>query len=242
MSDLHLEGQKFKYEPQGEDVLFLAGDIYTRNRLHLFLDTLPPDLPVYFVHGNHELYHGVFEDVVEYHKDLENRYNFTFLNNQHVEIDGVPVFGGAMFTDFELYGITESWFAKQLATTSINDFRTIHKRDGSVWTYVDHLHQFELFMKAFQEFMFISEGAEKRFVMTHFMCTNRCTPPQFKNHMLNPYFTANMERYMGWDGVWACGHGHNSTDFMVGDTRVVMNPRGYSTEHSTFNPDLIIEI
>ena len=60
---------------------------------------------------------------------------------------------------------------------------------------------------------------------------------------MNPYFTANMEEYMGWEGLWLYGHTHDSGDFMIGDTRVVGNPRGYGHENAVgFNEALFLEV
>lgn len=103
LSDLHLEGYWFTYEDHGEDVVILAGDICTRNRLHMFLDTIPKHIKVLFVAGNHEYYHGEFKACNQYFKDLESKYNFVFLKNNQIIIDDIAFFGGTMFTDFKLY-------------------------------------------------------------------------------------------------------------------------------------------
>lgn len=250
LSDLHLEGQPFVYEPLDEDVLILAGDIHTRNRLHEFLATLPQDLLVLFVMGNHEAYHGIFEDVVRYHKGLEDQFNFKFLNNSYTEVDDIPIYGGTMFTDFQLYGPGEAWFCEHRAKDGINDFECIktlgQHYEPRRWRTSDHTREHEHWKSRFDLFMRLSEGAEKRIVISHFMPTDQCTPERFRGHGLNPYFTANMEPYMGWDGLWICGHGHDPADFDVNGTRVVMNPRGYGPAHRPenpkFNPNLIIEI
>jgi hypothetical protein len=88
----------------------------------------------------------------------------------------------------------------------------------------------------------VTEG-RKRVVVTHFVPTEKCTHPRFVNAVENPYFTANMEQYMGWDGLWIFGHTHDAYDIMVGETRLLCNPRGYPDECDTgFNSDLIVEI
>jgi Icc-related predicted phosphoesterase len=38
--------------------------------------------------------------------------------------------------------------------------------------------------------------------------------------------------------VWFHGHVHNSFDYLVGDTIVLCNPRGYVDQNPTFNPGL----
>jgi predicted phosphodiesterase len=44
--------------------------------------------------------------------------------------------------------------------------------------------------------------------------------------------------------VWVHGHMHDPVDYMIGDTRVVSNPRGYIGHEDTsgFNPDFYFEV
>jgi hypothetical protein len=43
--------------------------------------------------------------------------------------------------------------------------------------------------------------------------------------------------------VWCHGHMHNSSDYTVGDGRVLCNPRGYlDDENEEFKEDLIFEV
>lgn len=251
MSDLHLEGSAFTYENHGEDTLLLVGDIHTRNRLHEFLKQIPLDVRVFYVAGNHCYYHGVFELCNQYFKQLEDQFpNYTFLNNTSDRIDGIPIYGGTMFTDFMLYGPGEAWFCEHRAKDGINDFGVMKKLGNHYepvnWTTTDHKLQHDHFVQGLKVFLRNTEGAPFRIVMSHFMPSDQCTPARFKGNTLNPYFTANMEPYMGWDGIWACGHGHDPAEFDVDGTKIIMNPRGYFSRHGAenprFNPSLVIEV
>ena len=44
--------------------------------------------------------------------------------------------------------------------------------------------------------------------------------------------------------LWIHGHVHNNFDYMIGDTRVICNPRGYEMyqENFEFKPDLEVDI
>jgi hypothetical protein len=51
--------------------------------------------------------------------------------------------------------------------------------------------------------------------------------------------------------LWTHGHTHNAFDYMIGETRVVCNPRGYQStrgdgsdwgEETDWNPNLILEV
>ena len=106
---------------------------------------------------------------------------------------------------------------------------------------MDHEEEHDKFKEGLTKF--VAENHEKRVVISHFMPTSKVADPRFEGSRLNPYFTADMESFMGWDGLWLCGHGHSSADVMIGNTRVVMNPKGYARENDRdFNRRLIVEI
>jgi len=235
LSDLHMEGYYFQYEDSGEDVIVLAGDIHDRNRHHDLLNQMPKHIPILMVAGNHEYYGSEFNSVNEWLGNLHTEFtNFRYLQNEAVKIKGIDFYGGTMFTDFRLYGETEAWFAKMHAKDMIADFHWIMKNDRR-WTPSDHEEEHEAFKEGLEKFL--KEDHEKRVVISHFMPTDKVCNPIFAGSKMSPYFTANMERYMGWKGLWLCGHGHSSGDVMVGDTRVVMNPKGYGSENSVHSLD-----
>lgn len=248
LSDLHIEGYKYFYEWAGEDILILAGDIHTKNRLHELLITIPFNVRVLFVAGNHEYYDGVFDDVNEYLKGLEKDFtNFRFLNNESIEIDGINFFGGTMWTRFMLFGFNELWFVKKQARQRINDYFLIRKRDdleGRIrgWEIEDHVSEHEKFYRETKLWLQHTEG-KKRVMISHFAPHPVTIQPQYAGQMVNAYFTEDMSDLMGWDGLWLYGHTHGSFDGMVGDTRIISNPKGYGLENKNgFQNELIIEI
>lgn len=249
LSDLHLEGFHFKYQHCGEEVLVLAGDINTRNRHRHLLDEVPDHVQVLFVAGNHEYYHGVYEKVNEFLLGLEQHYkNFKFLNNTAFTIGDIEVFGGTMFTDFLLHGEANKPLAKLAALRGVNDFRLAEcdDRQGGLrpWTVDDHEAEHNKFCREIALWLKHTEG-KKRLVVTHFNPHPDAIHPRFKNDttLLNAYFTADMERFMGWPGHWLFGHTHDNCDVTVGDTRVIANPKGYGAENwKCFNPNFMIEI
>ncbi len=249
LSDLHLEGYSFDYQYAGEDVLVLAGDIYTQDRMYQFLETIPSTLPVLFVAGNHEYYHGVFEYVNEYFYELQETFpNFVFLNNRGTTIGDVQFFGGTMFTNFTLHGIHEQWFGVQ-ACKQINDFYMIKKVPNECalelrdWTPQDHQTQHNIFCRELKAWIERTEG-QKRVVISHFAPHAKTILPKYANSgPLNSYFTENMEDYMGWEGLWLFGHTHAVVDVMIGDTRLLANAKGYGyKEVLEFDPNFIVEI
>ena len=239
MSDLHLEGYRFDYEYAGEDLVVLAGDIQTQNRHLSFLSTINANVPIIMVAGNHEYYGSDFDAVNENLSTLSLTLpNFHYLQNESIHINGVDFFGGTMFTDFNLYN--DPYNGAVYAKAGIADFSWMSKGKNR-WTTNDHLDQHEVFTNRLQ--LFLKEEHSKRVVISHFVPSMVCADPQFDGSMLNSYFISEMDAHMGWEGLWLFGHTHSSMDKMVGDTRLVCNPRGYGSENKYgFNDKLILEI
>jgi Icc-related predicted phosphoesterase len=43
--------------------------------------------------------------------------------------------------------------------------------------------------------------------------------------------------------LWVHGHIHSQSDYHIGETRVIANPRGYPREEvGPFRPDLVVEV
>lgn len=250
LSDLHLEGYFFGYEYLNEDILILAGDISTAKHhgvFELLIEQVPSHVRILYVTGNHEYYHGIFETENAYYKSLETKYpNFTFLNNSATTINGIEFFGGTMFTDFELDGVSQAWFAKHAAKDMIADFYHIQKIgdhfEPKRWTVQSHVAEHEQFKFELENWITRTEG-KQRIVISHFMPAPDCTAERFKGSVTNPYFTCDMTRYFGAMTHWFAGHGHNSIDTVINDTRLIMNPRGYGSENrNAFNPNLLITV
>lgn len=253
LSDLHLEGYFFPYEYKGEDLLILAGDISTARHhgiFELLIEEVPPTVEIYFVPGNHEYYNGVFELENQYFERLQGKYeNFTFLNNLGVSFKDIEFFGGTMFTDFALDGVSDTWFCRNASKDMINDFHIIrtskdYGKTGDLrkWSVADHEEQHKKFIENFEAWVKNTEG-KQRIVISHFMPHPVCTQERFKGSTTNGYFTCDMSRYFGLMTHWFAGHGHNSIDTVIDDTRLVMNPRGYGSENrGDFKSDLIIEV
>lgn len=246
LSDLHMEGYRYSYVPCGEDVVVLAGDIHTKGRHHELIDQIPSDTRVVMVAGNHEYYRSEFHTMNKYFKGLEERYsNFKFLNNDSTTIDGVNFYGGTMYSDFYLYGLEGFWQTITDAEKFIMDFRMSMIDDNNTWrqwSTKDHQTEHAKFKDGLQHWLRETEG-QKRVVVSHFVPHRNAIHPRWGASALNGYFTCDMDRHMGWEGLWLYGHTHDSGDFMVGDTRCVGNPRGYGDENRHgFEEEKILEI
>ena len=85
--------------------------------------------------------------------------------------------------------------------------------------------------------------------MTHHAPSFRSVAPPFKNDNLNGCYCSNMDYFVDSLGVdfWLHGHVHSSHDYMIGETRVLSNPHGYTESNGTpenknFDSTLTIEV
>lgn len=235
------------YAPLDEDVLVLAGDIHTRYRHEEIIKQVPPEVQIIFVAGNHEYYRSEFNAVNEFFYNLQAKYpNFAWLNNERFIYKDVDFYGGTMYTDFSLYGESAKELAKFDSGRGINDFYvTSIEVDGEVrrWNTDDHEREFRKFERGLQRWLKETDQNTKRVVISHFAPSPQTIDPQYEGSGINPYFTCDMEKYMGWEGMWLYGHTHSSCDIMVGETRLIANPKGYGNENArAYNPHLVLEI
>ncbi|MFZ1641033.1 MAG: hypothetical protein WAV07_06250 [Candidatus Contendobacter sp.] len=61
---------------------------------------------------------------------------------------------------------------------------------------------------------------------------------------MSPAFVSNLEDLLGPARLWIHGHTHDTFDYLVADTQVLCNPRGYAPFelNPAFNPALVIEV
>ena len=82
--------------------------------------------------------------------------------------------------------------------------------------------------------------------MTHHAPTPRAIHPRWRRSALNGAFASDLERVIErhQPALWIHGHVHDAVDTMLGETRVLANPRGYPGEgrRNGFNPELTINV
>lgn len=242
VSDLHCN---WTYVPQGADALLIAGDFGNGIAEIVKQMRLITDIPVFFVLGNHDYYGEVTQDVVPLLKAIIEAHakNWTLLENDVVEHDGVRFIGTTLWTDCG--GPDQQWFVKQ-AIKSWPDF--VYTKWATAEGIVRHklVEDLHAQYKVAEDFLY---GAlckpydGKTVVMTHFVpVKDKATHPKYEGSIANHYFAVDLEYLMGEPMLWQFGHTHDTYDFMIGDTRLVCNPVGYKGETTGYTGDLIVEI
>lgn len=243
LSDLHLEYAPFQPGNVDADLTVLAGDVHTgTNGIKWILENFPHK-PVVYVLGNHEFYGQKIQKLVAKIKDLAAGTNVHVLENDRFEVGDAVILGATLWTDFRLHG--DPVIAEVTAQTGMNDFRRIrlmpsYRRFQPKDARALHAQSLEWISKQMNE-----KHGRKLIVVTHHAPSPQSIPPRFEGDPLNAAFASNLDRFIEQCGaaLWIHGHIHQRSDYMIGNTRVVANPRGYPTEpHTGFDPTLTLEV
>lgn len=275
VSDLHLEFEDFYLKNEkAADVLILSGDILVaddlRNqpvnlswndvqesgfgrakralRYRDFFQRVSFQFPhVIYVMGNHEHYHGKFDqsaDIIRQTIGYLNINNVYLLDNDTKNIDGVRFVGATMWTDCNKGDPMTQYHLEQC----MNDFRVIRVANENFRKFLpkrtieEHVKT-KSYIKAVVE----STPVEMPVVVcTHHAPSFLSIHEMYKHdHLMNGGYASDLSDLMLDQPrikLWTHGHMHQCFDYKVGDVRVVCNPRGYPGENSSFDQQKIIEI
>jgi hypothetical protein len=247
-SDLHLE---FGYQTlPGGEVLILAGDIcesrslvkdfhstkllphVTGSHEHRYYDFFYHECAkydrVFMVMGNHEHYHGRFDKTLEEIRGVLPE-NVTLLERDRIDYGGVTFLGATLWTNCNNGDSITMWTLQN----SMNDYRVItNKRDDSygklrpLTTFSNHIHTVEWLKKEFVE-----EISNPIVVITHHAPSFQSITEKYRDdkHLNGGYASDLSEFILDYPQIkhWVHGHVHSTHDYVIGDTQILANPRGY---------------
>lgn len=272
VSDMHLNFADINMP--GGDVLIMAGDImeaghlrqadnekqntFIADRYRRFVnEELIKYRKVLYVCGNHEHYRNSYDDThARILRELPD--NVHLLENEGVEIDGVHFFGATLWTDMNKGDpITVSHLKQNMSdfAGSIkfgHGIRVDTMYGDSYWTSKftpqfakGVFHETISVMSAWLE----EHKDDKCVVITHHAPSDLSVDEYYKNeYHMNGGYRSNLENFIldhPQIKVWCHGHMHDARDYMIGDTRVVTNPRGYMGYEAcanTFDPSFSFEV
>ena len=236
ISDVHHEFYEDKnlYEPLGEDVLVIAGDLHSgKERVLASLKRFGErNERVIYVPGNHEYYGGSIPETDDYIRRNTRDSNITIINPGHTVVNGVAFIGAALWTNFR-----KDAMAKMMCARNINDFRLIKGFDTD---YCSMLHTEHI--KYIKE-AYAATSPLKKVIITHFLPAIECISVQYRGtDLINYYFANDYGDYISdlANTTWLFGHTHDNVDVVIGDTRCIANPYGYN--HNSRYKEMLIEI
>jgi Icc-related predicted phosphoesterase len=242
ISDLHLEFRRFKPPEVDADVSIFAGDISLGlSGLRWIADNFP-DRPAIYVLGNHEFYKNRLPALTEDIRRKARDTNVFVLENEAVEIGGVTFLGATLWTDYALDGDVET--SSNIAFNLMSDFLEINRTHGKATLVPEFFQRMHHDSRAW-----LQNAAAKikgpKVIVTHHAPHARSIAPHFAGNRLNPAFASDLTDLIesAEARLWVHGHIHWNSDYRVGKTRIINNPRGYMDENvNGFNPGLVVEI
>lgn len=243
LSDLHLEFGDFKPPDLNIDVLILAGDIHVESGGIDWAKKYFKDIPVIYVLGNHEYYGSSLPQHLGFLKKLTAGSNIHVLENESIQIQDVQFLCCSLWTDFNLCGNARS--AKNMATRYLSDYEAIKygasKKDIKS---SDILKQHQRSMAWLsQELKIDSKG--KRVIVTHHAPSAKSLPDDFGDNVINAAYASHLDEIVNQSNadLWIHGHIHTHKDYMIGNTRIVCNPRGYiDAPNKQFIPNFVVNL
>ena len=254
LSDLHVEFEGNLIPPLAPEaeLVILAGDlapVHTRTVGDIARRWAGADRILY-VPGNHEFY-GF--DIKVGRRELAQQcleHGVTLLDRSAVTVHNVRFIGATLWTDLRLEAgvLGEAWAQHEVGQTAPDFTGAIRDRTARDGLFTTH----ESARRHAEDRTFIeSELTNARdsglipVVITHHAPSPRCIRPWFEKSRLNPAFASDLDalitRYQ--PPLWIHGHMHDPVDEMMGDTRNLANPHGYSrVEGHSFDPALVIDI
>jgi predicted phosphodiesterase len=226
-------------------------DFGKSSRYHKFMQECSARFPhVIYVAGNHEHYHGDFKDTITVLKQrLGYLENLHILDKEVFELDDVVFVGGTLWTDMN----KEDPMTLHMISKMMNDFRCVDNGNRVVNyktfddndnpdkpTFRTRVARFspedavEDHKKMLDYARIVYEGMppwkQMVFVGHHTPSHTSCHPRYKDDREMNGGYHSDLSEFiLDRPGIklWTHGHTHEVFDYMIGDCRVVCNPRGY---------------
>ena len=235
LSDLHFEHYKGVEEfisslDREVDLLVLAGDIDVHPGIESTLAAFCSEFrQVLFVPGNHEYYPTyplTFDATLQKIEASFANLTALYSGRRSSVIDGIRFHGST------------GWFREDPFSASfarrVSDFTQI--KSFVPWVYEEQ-QAFEAYLQ--------ENLASADVVVTHHLPSPICIADRFKTSTLNRFFVCDYSKLIldRQPRLWMFGHTHYAFDGLLGNTRLVCNPRGYPKEMNTgFDPNKVIQV
>lgn len=260
-SDFHLEFSDFHFKNEEKaDGLILSGDIMIAEDLHRHPPGNPHNLKIelgsrqdhayqfrdflarcsgefpwtVYVAGNHEFYHGKWPiESLQVLRDECARFpNIFFMENDCKVLGDFTFIGCTLWTDMNKGDPLTMYHGNGM----MNDF-TVIRNDQAGYTKLRPAHVAAQHRKSLEYIRTVIEGKfdEKFVVVGHHAPTLESIHPMYSHDkIMNGYFASDLSNFIidhPQIKLWTHGHTHNPFDYMMGNTRIVCNPRGYPGEY-----------
>jgi predicted phosphodiesterase len=203
---------------------------------------------VIYIMGNHEFYNGKFYAGIDYMREELAKYpNIYMLEQDTKVIDDVIFVGGTLWTDMN----KGDPLTMHAIEGMMNDFRIIKndKRNYAPMSARDVASRHARTLGYFRSVL--AEQHDRKFVVVgHHSPSFQSVHPMYAHEtLMNGGYHSNLSEFIMDHPqivLWTHGHTHHPFDYVIGETRIVCNPRGYEndgySEQTGWNPNIVLEV
>lgn len=245
LSDLHNEFELFEPPKTDADVVILAGDIHIAKKGISWASYSFPKKPVIYVLGNHEYYGRAYPKHINDLKQLAGGTNIHILERDTLTLGDVTFLGCTLWTNFELFGNPR--LSGSEATAVMTDYRKIrvspqYRKLRSLDTAIIHRQSIDWLS---QQITDLKANQQKFVVITHHAPSKQSISKKDKENALSAAYASHLDNFVRDSGatVWIHGHIHYTQNYLIGQTRIIANPKGYPDElNIDFEPNFTVEV
>jgi len=207
---------------------------------------------VVYVAGNHEFYHGKWNQTIDIlREECDKLGNVYFLERDCKKIDDVTFIGSTLWTNMNKIDPLTMHAVRDM----MMDYRCIRKEFEGYTTLKPHdtvtRHRESLdYIKNI-----VAEKSDEKFVVVgHHSPSFQSVHDEYKTeYLMNGAYHSDLSEFIldrPQIKLWTHGHTHHTFDYMIGETRIVCNPRGYQApegregwgEDTEWNPNIVLEV
>jgi len=203
---------------------------------------------VIYIMGNHEFYNGKFYAGIDYMRDEISKYPNIYMLEQDTKIiDDVVFVGGTLWTNMN----RRDPLTMHAIEGMMNDFRIIRndKRSYAAMSALDVAVRHDRTL-AYIKLMLQEHKDKKCVVVGHHSPSFQSVHEIYKTeYLMNGGYHSDLSEFIldhPQIKLWTHGHTHHPFDYVIGETRIVCNPRGYEngsySEGTGWDPEKVIEV
>lgn len=219
------------------DVVIAAGDIHVQEKAIDWLKSFQQ--PVIYIGGNHEYWHGERQATEQLLRNACAGSNVHFLERDSIELGGVLFHGCTLWTDYA----QGNQLIMEESESRINDFKYIQEGTKAL-TSADLYREHQQSWQWLQEQLDAHQNQQQVVVSHH--APSKKSWARSSTDILQFAYCNDFDPTLlsSPASLWVHGHIHSQSDYTLGNTRVVCNPRGYHglAEREDFDPCFCIEL
>jgi len=211
------------------------------NLIHMFFQRCATRFPhVLYVVGNHEHYHGDLSTTVYHLKEhLSYLENLHILDKECIKFNDITFIGSTLWTDMN----KEDPVTLHAIKDMMADFRVIRNKNKLAVDLVNRDNLTAPLLKPIDTVeehrrsldyirQIVAERHNEKFVVVghHSPSFMSVAKKYYDSGLMNGAYHSDLSEFIldrPQIKLWIMGHTHEPFDYMIGDTRILCNPRGY---------------